>query len=161
MRRGFTLIEVLIVIVILGIIMAVGSVQFREFERRQAVVAAKRQVLADVRAAQADAASGRKPAGCTGTLMGYGFEVTGTASPASYRTFARCSQGVGTADYNTKTTELTERITITLPAVNPVIFKPIAEGTNLAASSSVIINISSLGTATTESLEIRASGEIR
>jgi len=62
MRRGFTLIEVLIVIVILGIIMAVGSVQFREFERRQAVVAAKRQVLADVRAAQADAASGRKPA---------------------------------------------------------------------------------------------------
>lgn len=161
MRRGFTLIEVLIVIVILGVIMAVGSVRFREFERRQAVVSAKRQLLGDVRAAQSDAVSGRKPTGCTGTLQGYGFQVTGTAGPASYRTFARCSAGAGTADLVTKSAELGESITISLPSVNPVLFKPVAEGTNMVEGTSVTINIGSSGTSTVDTLIINASGEVR
>lgn len=161
MRSGFTLIEVLIVIVILGIMMGVGSVRFREFERRQAVVSAKRQLLSDVRAAQSDAAAGRKPPGCTGTLQAYGFEVVRMANPARYRTFARCGQGVSTADFVTKTAELPAGITLNVSGVNPVLFKSVSGGTNLTGVSSVTIEVKGSGTSTIETLTINASGEVR
>lgn len=160
-KSGFTLIEILIVIVILGIIMAIGSVRFRDFSRRQATASAKRQLLADVRAAQSDASSGRKPEGCTGALLGYGFRVTGTTGPASYEIFARCSQGAGSQDFAVIQARLPDGISITIPSVNPVIFKPLSQGTNLPSASTVTVNINSSISSITESLIIRPTGEIR
>lgn len=160
-KKGFTLIEVLIVIVILGIIMGIGSVRFRDFARRQSVITAKRQILADVRSVQSDAVSGRKPEACTGTLQGHGIRITGTTGPARYELFARCSSGVASQDYMTKQAELVSDITITTPSVNPILFKPLAEGTNIPAGASATININNAGAGVSESLVIRASGEIR
>ncbi len=161
MKKGFTLIEVLIVIVILGIIMGVGSAQFREFSRRQATASVKRQLLADVRAAQADAANGRKPPGCTGTLQGFYFSVTGTAGPASYEVFARCLQGVTNQDINITTVQLPQGFSFSaLPSVNPVIFRPVSQGTNLATNQEITITIVNPGI-NNETLTIKASGEIR
>lgn len=158
--KGFTLIEVLIVIVILGIIMGVGAVQFREFSKRQALVSAKRQLLADIRSAQADAINGRKPAACTGTLLGYGFRVV-QGSPAEYEIFARCSTGASSQDYEIIDGRLPVGISITSPAVNPVIFKPLSHGTNLAEGTWVTVDITNTDIGLTDSLVIRASGEIR
>lgn len=161
LKSGFTLVEILVVIVIMSIIMTLGSVQFREFSRRQVTASAKRQMLADIRSAQSDASSGRKPEGCTGSLLGYGFRVTGTTGPAAYEVFARCSQGTGPQDFTTISSRLPDGISITLPSVNPIIFKPLAQGTNLSAATTVTINITSSLASITESLVIRATGEIR
>lgn len=158
-KKGFTIIEVLVVIVIIGLVMVVGSVRYREFSQRQTVVSAKRQILADIRAAQSDAASGRKPDGCTAnhTLTGYGFEVIGTANPASYRTYAVCALGGVSANYVTKQTNLPQGVTITQPPV--IIFKPLAEGTNIPSGTSRVITINT--GVNSDTVTVTSAGEIK
>lgn len=157
-RRGFTIIEVLVVILIMGIIMGVGSVRFRDFQRRQIVSSAKRTLLGDVRAAQSDATSGRKPEGCTGTLDGYEFEVTNTGGPstqAKYEINAICQSG----SVPIKETTLAPGITITAPSTNPVQFRTLSRGTNL--SSDETITIMSSGATNQEILGISVAGIIK
>lgn len=161
MRKAFTLIEVLIVIVILGIVMGVGSVRYRDFSRKQTVVNSKRLMQGDIRAAQSDAASGRKPSGCTGNLNGYGFAITGTAGPAEYEIFALCS-----VEVPVKQVELPAGITLTrnfpagLTPANTIVFKSLAQGTNLPAGQNAIITITNQGI-NTDTLTVTASGEVR
>jgi len=150
-RKGFTIIEVLVVILIMGLIMGVGAVSYRDFQRKQMVVAAKRTVLADVRAAAADVASGRKPDGCTGTLTGYSFEVM-ALNPASYKINAVCDGG----------TALVKEVRIpgiSFDSLPIVTFLPLSEGTDL--SSPVTLTILSSSTSYTEKLEISPSGVIK
>lgn len=139
--------------------MGVGSARFRDFQKRQSVVAAKRQIMGDIRAAQSDAASGRKPGGCTGTLLGFTFEVTGTTTPAEYEVEASCTTASGNQSYLIKEVQLPTGISISLPSTNPILFKPLAQGTNLAANSSVTINI--MGVGLTETITVTAAGGVR
>jgi prepilin-type N-terminal cleavage/methylation domain-containing protein len=164
LSTGFTIVEVLVVISIMGLIMGVGAVRLRDFQRKQELVSAKRLLLTDVRSAQSDAASGRKPADCSSneTLLGYGFRVQNTSTLSSYQIFARCETGAGThKDIPVKDVTLPDAISITAPPPlsNPVLFKPVQEGTNF--SGSISITISRDGLTNTESLYISASGEIR
>lgn len=167
--KGFTIIEVLVVIVIIGMVMAVGSVRYREFSKRQMVVSVKRQIVADIRAAQSDAASGIKPGGCNAStyrLVGFAFEITNTGSPttpASYETYAICNNG-SDSEFVTKQADLPLGVTLSittapLPVVNPVIFRPLANGTNL--SSSAVSTIAIAIGANTDSILISSGGEIR
>lgn len=159
-KKGFSIVEVLVVIGIMGLIMTVGTVGYRDFSRRQAVGIAKRQMVADLREAQSDASSGRKPSACSGSLIGYGFEVT-AGNPANYRVFARCETlGVQT-DHVVRTATLPSEVTITIPATNPVLFKSLEQGTNLASGTSVTISISASNAANMSTLVISSSGEIK
>jgi prepilin-type N-terminal cleavage/methylation domain-containing protein len=154
MRKGFTIIEILVVMVILGVIMAVGSVRYRDFQRRQIVVSVKREMLGDVRSAQSDVSSGRKPDACTGTLLGYEFEITST-NPGAYRINAVCSSG----DILVKQVNLPPGVTLSVSGSNTVLFKPLSHGTDLSAGSNVTITITN--SVNTNTLVISASGEIR
>lgn len=60
-KRGFTLVEILIVIATLTLLFGIGYANFRDFQRRQQVEMAKRTVIADLRLAQESALSGKKP----------------------------------------------------------------------------------------------------
>lgn len=168
--KGFTIIEVLVVIVIIGLVMAVGSVRYSDFTKRQQVVTVKRQLMADIRAAQSDAASGIKPGGCNSqsyTLEGYAFRLLssgGPSTPASYETFALCKSSVATENFITKSASLPLGVTIVIttspgPLVNPVIFKPLANGTNLAggATSTITINTG----INSDRIQIGSAGEIK
>jgi len=69
--RGFTIIELLITISILGLLLTIGLVYYQDFNRRQAVVQAAKELKNNLRLAQSMALSGEKPTGCSGTLEGY------------------------------------------------------------------------------------------
>jgi len=165
--HAFTLIEVLVVVAIMGIIMGVGSLRFRDFERRQKIVSIKRQMLADIRAAQSDALSGRKPSGCGAnlTLDGYAFRAN-SGSSSSYEIYAICRSSAGVQqDVTIKNVSLPTGVSLSSstsspPNVNPVIFYSVARGTNLSTNQSVTVSIASTGGAN-ESVVIRASGEIK
>lgn len=149
-KKGFTIVELLVVIVIISMVMAAGSIGYRQFAQRQKIVNLKRQVVGDIRAAQSDAASGRKPAGCSDTLEGYAFTVT---SPTSYKVYADCTVN----DVDIKNVTLPTGSSISAN-VYPVIFRALANGTNLSAGASATITLSA---GLTDTIRIFSGGEIR
>lgn len=73
---GFTLIEVLVVIMIMAFFLNFGFSRYREFQRRQIVLAGARDVEAGLRLTASYASTGNKPAGCgSNPLLGHRFRV--------------------------------------------------------------------------------------
>ncbi len=74
--KGFSLIEVILVLGIIATLFAVGYANFRGYQRRQAIMSTARQIEGDIRLAQEYASQGKKPSTtCTGYLNGYIFVV--------------------------------------------------------------------------------------
>lgn len=159
--KGFTLIEILIVIVIMGMFLTIGVARYRDFARRQEVAIAKRDIIADMREAQKNSISGNKPQGCTGNLVGYAFEVT-SSNPATYTITVLCTNLAGGADleFPVKEANLASTISITTPSTNPIIFRPFTLGTNIPSPNVETIDISSAGAENIRQVSVRYSGEI-
>lgn len=87
-KCGFTLIEILVTISIIGILSSIGLASYINFNRQQLVIQSARKILDDMRLAQSLASNNQKPDGC-GTLSGYSFSVSGTG----YTIKADCSSG--------------------------------------------------------------------
>jgi len=68
--RGFTIIELLITISIMGLLLTVGLVYYQDFNRRQIVVQGANDLKNNLRLAQSKALSGEK-GDCEGTFGGY------------------------------------------------------------------------------------------
>jgi prepilin-type N-terminal cleavage/methylation domain-containing protein len=94
--KGFTIVELVISIMIMGIIFSLGFANYRDFQRRQQLESAVRLVKGDLHYAQQLAIAGRKPADPAGnpcettTLVGYVFDRT---SNSTYQILARCEGG--------------------------------------------------------------------
>jgi prepilin-type N-terminal cleavage/methylation domain-containing protein len=135
--RGYTLIEILIALTIIGIIFGLGYASFREFARRQALGSAIRELTGDIRLAQSQSLAGKKPdaSACNypNSLESYSFRVI---NATSYAVDARCSGG----SINVKTAKLLAGVTMTVPLVNPIEFKVLGEGTNLEDSVEIILS---------------------
>ncbi len=132
---GYTLIEILVVLTVIGILFGAGFVGYRDFSRRQALAGAVKMVQGDLRVAQQSALSGIKPTGapCAGaqTLSGYYFRVVSTSR---YQIQAFCSGGsITTNDVN-----LPPNITISNPSPNPILFKILGMGTDIAPGGTSI-----------------------
>lgn len=154
---AFTLVEILIGLTIVGLIFSFGFANFRDFSRRQALLGEKRKVTGDLRLAQEQALSGNKPANIScaspDTLNGYNFYVPDVSS---YIIQANCS--AGTVD--TKTVELSDGITISVPTPNPIIFKSLGLGTNIPAGG-ITLTLTQSETGATQTIDITETGEIK
>ena len=84
---GFTLIELMVVMLTMVLLFTLGYANYRQFQRRQILENYVRKVRGDLRLAQELALVGKKPAGCT-TLFGYKFIRAGEQK---YELRAYCS----------------------------------------------------------------------
>lgn len=159
-EAGYTLIEILVAITIASLLFGIGYVSFREFSRRQALAATSRSLKGDLRLTQELALSGKKPTSGCNTLDGYNFRVS---APSSYTIGAVC--GVNNCSNNSnfclKTVTLASGVTINTPSVNPILFKVLAQGTNIGAGSSTTITLTQGGTGSVVNVMVSASGEIK
>ena len=150
--RGYTLIELLIVISIMGLIIVGGYAGFRDFSRRQALTGQARMVEADLRQAQQKALAGDK-GGCSGVLAGYQFAVSGS----SYSVTPVCSVANGLA----KDVPLSAGYTLALaPPVSGILFKVLGQGTNLAAGAVEQVIVTQTATGKQTKIRVTAAGEI-
>lgn len=155
---GYTLIEILVGITIIGFIFSTGFVSFREFSRRQALQSATKNIKGDLRFAQEQALSGKKPvsAFCTPPriLHGYYFRVT---SATTYEIEAYCSGG----NVDTKLVTIPLGITITTPSPNPLLFKSIGQGTNITSGGNINMTVRDTASGATAPITVSYTGEIR
>lgn len=92
--QGFSIIELVIVLSIMGIMFSVGSANFRDFQRRRTVESVAENIRSEMRLAQQYAISGRKPQDCVDndwTLKSY--QVYQTDSIHQYHIGAVCDDG--------------------------------------------------------------------
>ena len=155
---GYTLIELLVGLSIIGLIFSFGFVNFRDFSRRQALDSAVRDIRGQLRFTQERALSGQKPddSSCNSPnrLEGYNFSVV---TNSNYVVEAKCSGGaVQIRDIN-----LVENITISTPSTNPILFKVIGQGNNIPIGTSITITITQVESGDTRDITISASGEIQ
>lgn len=151
--KGYTLLEILIVISITGLIFGVGYAGFREFSRRQAVVTSTRAIKEGMRLAQQQAISGKKPEGCNATLDGYSFEIINSEG---YVVSALCGVEVVVKEMPIISTG----VTINPSFPNPIIFKSLGAGTNIPNGQESIIEVVQESSGHSQQIRIGANGEI-
>jgi len=155
-EKGYTLIEILVTLVIIGILFGVGFLNFREFSRKQSLVSLSRKVKGDLALARESAVSGKKPSdpSCTSpnSLTGYNFRVTDSLN---YVLEAVCSGGT----VEVKSVDLSEELTIEEPSPNPIFFKVLSKGTNLSSEATITLN--QLNTNYSLNIYVTQTGEIR
>lgn len=129
--KGYSLIEVLVVMTIIGVLFSLGYASYRNFSRRQTLMGLAKQVEGDLRLAQQMALSGEKPSACDGkTLESVRFGVT-TSSPYNYKIRTVC--GVGPDFPIIKSYDFSTGISFDFTnfGTNPITFKTVANGTNI------------------------------
>lgn len=152
---GYTLIEILVGMSIIGLIFNFGYISYRDFARRQALLGSARRLEADLRLAQEQALSGKKPSStaCSeeGSLNGYDFYVD---SSTSYVIQANCTGGL----VDDKNAQISSGISLTANP-NRFTFKVIGKGTSL--SGSAIITLTQTATGNTQTIMVSPEGEIK
>lgn len=140
---GFTLLELLVVIMTMTLLFGLTYANFRDFQRRQYLESAERLVEGDLRLAQQLALSGRKPDTTpdniceSRVLHGYRFHRT---SVDTYDIEAFCP-GPGTNVYVIKSEELSALLQIHAGGIpgNTVTFKVVSGG--IADSNATIVRL--------------------
>lgn len=149
---GYTLIELLVGISIVGIIFSVGYAGFRQFSQRQQLAGVAKSITSDLQLIKQKALTGEKPSGVACTkLDGYAFF---RSSATRYILQAVCTNNPTIA---TKTVDLTG-ITMTV-TTNSTVFKVLGQGTGLAATNT--ITLTQTATGNTYSITIGTGGDIR
>ncbi len=161
--HGYTLIEIMVTLTIIGIIFGAGFVAFREFSRRQALTSAVREVLGDLRLAQAQALAGKKPASgsCSQpnpstlvTLDGYLFDVK---PPNEYEILAKCTTNGVSGNVSVKKVALPSNVTISPPFQDPILFKILGLGTNITSNDAIVLTVAG----TSQTIAITTAGSIQ
>ena len=157
-QGGYTLIEILTVLTIIGMLFGVGYANFRGFSQRQVVLDTNRTIQGDLRLAQQMALSGQLPDDpkCTtpNTLNGYDFKVYSTTE---YKIEANCTGGVVTS----KDVFSSSGILFSAPSPNPITFKILGNGTNIVSSSNAAIVITQTGTTNKSTVTVSSGGGIQ
>jgi prepilin-type N-terminal cleavage/methylation domain-containing protein len=158
---AYTLIEILVGLSILGILFGFGFISFRSFSLRQQLAGTAKQMQGDLRLAQSFALAGEKPAppndaACNdpNILDSYSFNVY---SANGYRIEANC--GASAVVY--KDVSIRSDLSITAPSPNPIKFKVLGQGTNIASGGTATITVTQSGTGTVATITISSVGEIK
>ena len=155
--KGYSLVEVLVSLAIVGLLFTFGFASFRDFSRRQHLISVARTIRGELRSIQSKATSGEKPtnAECSGTntLITFNFQVV---SLTSYQVVAVCSGGSVTV----KSVTLPSDTTMSSNQ-NTISFKVLGQGTNVSAGSGAIITLTQVGTANTTTVTVTSGGEVK
>lgn len=146
---GYTLLEVLVVLASTAILFTAGFAGFRQYERRQQLATAIKNLKTDLVLTQQLALSGQKPTDCTGTLQGYKIVL----NTMDYTIYVSCNDDEpvkGPISYG-------PNIEYSGPA--SILFKVLAQGTDLTTDSELVL--SQTTTFTNKALLITPAGEIR
>ncbi|OGM73888.1 hypothetical protein A2382_03035 [Candidatus Woesebacteria bacterium RIFOXYB1_FULL_38_16] len=133
-QKGYTIIEMLIVIVIIGAILGASYISFQDFSKKQKIIRVSRQIESDLRYAQEQALAGTKPQGfdCNppDTYTGVAIYFNSFSTLVA----VNCSSG----DYmQLRTYSLPDNIKIIPPTPSEITFLPLGKGTSLASSVTV------------------------
>lgn len=109
MQRGYTLIELLIVITIMGLLVGASIAGFNTLNQRQTVLSAGKEVISLMRTAQQKSASGVKPAGTCDQLLGY--SVIGTINTGVYSLNSVCNNSGSITTTKIKSAALASGVT--------------------------------------------------
>ena len=157
--KGYTLVEVLVSLTIVGLLFGFGFASFRDFSRRQQLTGVARSIKGEIRLVQSKASAGEKPdnANCSGTntLSSYGFQIVNSTS---YKVVANCLGG--SVDIWDVPKSLPDGISMS-PASGTISFKVLGQGTNIAAGGSVVITFTQAGTNNTSLVTVTSGGEIK
>lgn len=157
-QKGYTLIEILVGLTIIGLLFGVGYANFRGFSRRQAVLAAVKIMQGDLRLAQEMALAGQKPADAKcdspNTLNGYNLNIV---SASEYKIEANCTGGIVTV----KDVILSSDLSVSTPVPNPITFNVLGNGTNIPSGQNSSIDIAQTGTGNKSTLTLTSGGQIQ
>jgi prepilin-type N-terminal cleavage/methylation domain-containing protein len=157
-ESAYTLIEILVGLTIIGILFGFGYAGFRDFSRRQALSGASKKIQGDLRLSQSMALSGQKPddikCNAPDILDSYSFYVYG---PGGYRIEANCTGGTVLI----KDVALPADVLLSTPSPNPIKFKILGQGTNIASGSSASLALTQSGTGSQITIEVSSGGEIK
>jgi prepilin-type N-terminal cleavage/methylation domain-containing protein len=160
-NSGYTLIELLVGLMIVGILFSMGYANFRDFTRRQTLLDVTKKMEADLRSAQQMALSGQVPntPNCTGTnrLQGYNFRVV---SANNYEIRASCTGGVAPTAIKNVILPPSVSFANPFPNPNPILFKVLGNGTNIG-NSNARIRLRQTGNTNIVTLTISAGGQIQ
>jgi prepilin-type N-terminal cleavage/methylation domain-containing protein len=160
MKKGFTLVELLVVISIMVLLFSIGYANYRDFQRRQHLEGAVRMIKADLRLAQEMALAGRKPQYPSGnvceisTLGGYSFI---RLSQNSYRIDAICS-GVVTVKGPETLASGVEMASFS--GGNTIFFRVLGRGIDAASDITITLTFPEAGIAPRQ-IVVTPAGEIR
>lgn len=123
MKKGFTLIELIVSVTIISILIASGLSAYSKAQQRQLTLAATDSLISNLENIRKNALIGNRP-GCTGVFQGY--LVTTTNNTGKLTSTAVC-------------TTSSSSITITIPNLTFVstqsfTFKPLTGGSSLAVN---------------------------
>ncbi|MBI2327021.1 prepilin-type N-terminal cleavage/methylation domain-containing protein [Candidatus Curtissbacteria bacterium] len=133
-RLGFSLIELLIVVIILTIAASITTASYVIFERTARLKNGALQLKSDIRLVQNNALSGNKgPAGlCPATSVLIGWYLAVSLGGSSYTISGDCKTGVSETAFLTRTVNLPRGVTITnltyggTPTTVKILFRPLS-----------------------------------
>lgn len=157
-RQGYTLIEVLISLTIIGLLFGFGFASFRDFSRRQHLASVARTIKGELRLVQGKASAAEKPDNvkCSGTntLSSYSFQIVNSTS---YKVTANCLGG--NVDIWDVPKSLPDGISMS-PTSGTISFKVLGQGTNIV-SVPIVITFTQAGTNNKSYVTVTAGGEIK
>lgn len=155
MKRGFTLVELLVSISIAAILFTIGYASFTKFNRRQILDQAAAELKSNLRMAQQKASSGEKSADCAAPLEGWFASFTTN----SYSIYGLC----GAYKFGEKTVDLQKRkLTFPSPLTNPIQFKPLSLGVAFGLNANYpSVSLTLAGYSLTKTVVVTSVGEIK
>ena len=160
---GFTLIELMFVMTIMGILATIGFAKYMEFNRRQIVLQEARQLKSNLRLAQSKALNTEidLTVCMVGSTYGDGNDLSldgwyvDFPSNQSYRIYGKC----GAFSFASQTYSTNSKVTFN-PVPPSIIFRPSTQGVRLS-SGNLPLSVNFQGFGIGQSVFIGASGEIK
>jgi len=130
---GFTIIELIIVMLIMALFIGLGYSNFRDFAVRQNLNTAQRTVYDYLQEAKSLSAANKKPEDCVGTFEGWRFKITRRASPAEVSLYHVCEDS---GDTLYKAEQLPQDIELNYTVSDSILFIPLGGLTDIPVNRS-------------------------
>lgn len=151
-RRGFTLIEILLAMSIVLILTGGGIAGYQNAIKKQTLMAVRNQLTEDIRKVQSNAINGKKIA-CVTPLEEWQIQINSN----NYVLNERCGTD------NPTTVSIANGVTLTLtidPPTNIIKFKPLGQGTDIKNGQTGVITISGFGISPPLTIVVDSTGGV-